>query len=144
MKTEIRFNQGQKFHHRVQTSSQYIGWNLTLGASRASPKRCGKRYYKVTPSSWQRGSRIGAKVGGKFSSSSRDRKEYAPNGSVSREKNPAYTYSAAANPWAASLSATSGFSESINIQHRFGRNKKAHHYLCGTPNAGVSRFVYAR
>jgi len=144
MKTEIRFNQGQRFHHQVQTSFQYIHWHLTLGASCASPKRWGKRYYKVTPSSWQLGSRIGAKVGGKFCSSSRGRKEYAPNGSFSREKNRAYTYSAAANAWGASLSATSGFSENVDIHYRFGRNKRVHHYLCGTPNAGVSKIVYAR
>jgi hypothetical protein len=98
----------------------------------------------VTPSSWQLGSRIGAKVAGRFCTSSRGRKEYARNGGFSREKNRAYTYTAAANPWGASLSATSGFSKNVDIHYHFGRNKKVRHYLCGTPNVAVSKIVYAR
>jgi hypothetical protein len=143
-KVEIRFNQGQRFHHQVQTSFQYIHWHLTLGASCAAPKRWGNRYYKVTPSSWQLGSRIGAKVGGKFCTSSSGRREYAPNGTFTREKNRAYTYTAAANAFGAGLSATSGLSENVDTHYHFGRNKKVRHYLCGTPNVAVSKIVYAR
>jgi hypothetical protein len=62
MKTEIGFNHGQKFHHQVQTSFQYVRWQL--------------------------GSRIGAKVAGKFCTSSRGRKEYARNGGLLPREEP--------------------------------------------------------
>src|SRR3954470_15876997 len=112
MKTEIDFNQGQKFHHQVQTSFQYIRWQL--------------------------GSRIGEKVGGSFCSSSRGRKQYAPNGSFSRATSRAYTNTTAADVRGASSSATSGCSKSVNIRYQSRRNNQAHHYLC-TPNVGVSK-----
>jgi hypothetical protein len=134
------------FHRQLRSDFRYIHWHLTLGPSCAGSSRWGKRYYKVTPSSWAFGSSSGAILRGPFCTSPdrTQRKEFMPGSKFYRGSSRALTYGAAAGAWGALLSATSGFSQFVDIKWEFGRNSKVHHYLCGRPNINTSKIVYAR
>jgi hypothetical protein len=142
--TYIRFNVRSNFHHQLKTTFRYIHWHLTLGPSCASSKRWGEQYQKVTPSSWQSGSEIGAKVGGTFCKGAEGRRSFAPGSDFYRGSRRSYTYGSAAKAWGASLSATSGYSKFVDMNYRFGDSKKAPHYLCGRPDILSSKIIYAR
>jgi len=140
----IRFNQGSNFHRQLLSTFRYVHWHLTLGPSCASASRWGVRYQKVTPSSWQSGSELGAVIKGSFCMSAAGRRSFAPNSEFYRGSKRAYTYGAAAKAWGASLTATSGFSQFVDMNYQFGGNKKVRHYLCGRPDILSSKIIYAR
>jgi hypothetical protein len=142
--TYIRFNVHSDFHHQLKSTFRYIHWHLTLGPSCAGSKRWGQRYLKVTPASWQSGSAIGATVGGAFCRGSAGRRSFAPDSDFYRGSRRSYTYGGAAKAWGASLSATSGYSQYVDMNYHFGHSKSAPHYLCGRPDILSSKIIYAR
>jgi hypothetical protein len=142
--TYIRFNVHSNFHHQLKSAFQYIHWHLTLGPSCAGSKRWGQRYQKVTPSTWQSGSEVGATVAGDFCRGGDGRRSFAPDSDFYRGSRRSYTYGSAAKAWGASLSATSGYSKFVDMNYHFGDSKSAPHYLCGRPDILSSKIIYAR